>query len=103
MSCIYCGKNLDHLPTCEYYQPSAASAGYRFEPLTQFGQIKRGDLIIVRNVEGEVTPVIVADIVQAGTETDEIITDKRKNSYFIVSMYLAGQSWVKDCQIFRER
>lgn len=90
----------DKCPRCG--KPDA-SAGYRFEPLADYGQVNVGDLIVVRNVDGEVTPVIVPDVVQAGTDTEEIITDKHKNSYFIVSMYLAGQSWVKDCQIFRER
>ena len=72
----------------------------RIEPLTEYGQIKSGDLILLKN-RGVIESHKVKDVVASGTDREEIILKRKKNIYFIVSMALEGSSWAKSVHIVK--
>lgn len=71
------------------------------EPLTGYGQIGEGDVLLLKRANEYVAPVEVKRVMFSGTEQEEIIISKSKNLYFIVSLFLAGKSWVKECSLLR--
>ena len=66
-----------------------------YSKLSSPGQIFRGDKIILVDVEGKIRKCKAKAIINQNTDKEEIIINKKRNSYFIVSMYLNGSSWVK--------
>lgn len=69
----------------------------RLEPITDFGQIKVGDVLLLKRSNEFVAPVTVKEVIYKGTADEEVIISKTKNFYFITSMLLDGTSWVKEC------
>lgn len=67
--------------------------------VTKPGQIKKGDLLLLKDRNGVVFPAVAKSVIFEGTSTEEIIISLSRNLYFIMSMYLEGKSWVKDCCI----
>lgn len=65
--------------------------------LTGYGQVSAGDVLLIQRRNEFVAPVTVKDVLNKGTDKEEIILSKSKNIYFIVSMFLAGESWCKAC------
>jgi len=59
---------------------------------------KKGDLLLVQGPISRVQSFTVKEIIGA-CDRKEIILDKRKNTYFNLSMYFEKTSWVKDCRI----
>ena len=66
-------------------------------PITGYGQIRTGDVLLVKRSNEFIAPVEVKDVLEPGTEQEEIILSKTKNVYFIVRKFLAGESWIKQC------
>ena len=61
------------------------------------GMLRDGDLILIEKQNGVVFPAIIKKAINSGTENEEILFNKRRNLYFILSMMLDGSSWVKSC------
>lgn len=61
-----------------------------------FGEIREGEVLIIEKRNGVKVVVIAKEVINRGKETEEILINKASNSYFIVSMYLDGRSWVKN-------
>lgn len=73
-----------------------------FQPVSDLGQLEAGQLILIEhNHKGKtvVSPAVVQKVIASGTNDEEVIIDMKSNSYFNMSMYLDGQSWVKNVQI----
>ena len=83
-------------------QEAASPPCYHFQRLSGFGQIKRGDSIVMLDTDRKIKTVTVAEVLNSGTDKEEIITNRRKNHYFITAMYLEGKSWAKDVAIIRK-
>lgn len=66
-----------------------------FKPLTKFGQVSEGDKIIIVDAAGKVTRGTARVVLNPGAETEEVIYNVSRNYYFIVHMFLAGESWAK--------
>jgi hypothetical protein len=66
-------------------------------PLTAYGQLRKGDVILIRRSNEYIAPVEVKEVLSASTDQEEIIISKGRNLYFITSMFLKGESWVKEC------
>lgn len=77
----------------------------RLEPLTRGGQIRKGDHLLLVNKRGDVQKETVREVLKPkgaeGQIREEILLRKKSNMYFITECYLAGDSWVKECQIIR--
>ncbi len=69
-------------------------------PVIDFGQIQLGDILIIDDGIN-LMPATVKLILNAGTENEEIIFRKKKNEYFLVDMYLKGESWAKEIFIVK--
>ncbi len=66
-------------------------------PITAAGQIKEGDVLLVKRSNEFIAPVTVKLVLNPGSNHEEIVLAKGKNIYFITSMFLDGKSWVKEC------
>ncbi|QZI68713.1 hypothetical protein K5F93_20230 [Pseudomonas protegens] len=64
-------------------------------PLTAPGQVQPGDWLSF-SVAGEVSYAIAREILNHGTDAEEVIYNRKKNYYFITSMVVAGTSSHKD-------
>lgn len=60
-------------------------------PLTAPGQVQLGDWLSF-SVAGEVSYAIAREILNPGTDAEEVIYNRKKNYYFITSMVVAGTS-----------
>lgn len=69
----------------------------RAKRLTRFGQISIGDAITLESAYG-LKACIVDDVLNAGTESEEIILDSIANIYFITDLYLTGKSWARNVE-----
>lgn len=67
--------------------------------LTQAGQIKQGAKVQICN-KGIWEAYHVDEVLNAGTDHEEIILDREINLYFITSMAIDGTSWVEKVQFF---
>jgi hypothetical protein len=67
------------------------------QQITGPGQLSVGDRIIIENKSGERQKARVKIVLDKETEIEEIVINKSRNHYFIVSMLMAGSSWVKEC------
>lgn len=63
--------------------------------LTTPGQIKRGCKIYCTFM-GKPQTYRAKEILNAGTDIEVILVNKRNNLYFITSMAIDGSSWAKD-------
>lgn len=70
-------------------------------PVTAPGQIQVGDVLLIDDGR-RVYSAPCAEICRPHIDP-EIVINRKRNQYFITSMYLAGQSWVKEVQIVRHQ
>lgn len=66
--------------------------------LLSAGQLEPGD-IIQATFKGETKRYDVEDVLNPGTDKEEIILDIHDNLYFITSMVIDGTSWAKNVMI----
>lgn len=66
------------------------------QPITDFGQINRGDVLVIETKTGIKIIAIAKAVIRSGTADEEVVTNIRKNHYFIVQMLLDGKSWAKN-------
>lgn len=65
-------------------------------PVTSFEQVQDGDtLLVVGNMNNVQHHLFQGVKKLPGTE--EVLLRKKDNKYFIFSLYLSGESWVKEC------
>ncbi|WP_390614233.1 hypothetical protein [Maricurvus nonylphenolicus] len=67
----------------------------QIQKLTAVGQVKALDLIITE-YKGIPTPYFAEEVLNPGTDKEEVIVDSRYNKYFITSMAVNGKSWAKN-------
>jgi hypothetical protein len=67
------------------------------QKITGAGQLAVGDRIIITNKQGEQQKATVRIVLDGGTDREEIVFNKTRNYYFILSMMLTGTSWAKEC------
>ncbi|WP_299197001.1 hypothetical protein, partial [uncultured Amphritea sp.] len=76
----------------------------RFEKVISAGQIQQDDHLILHTKEGIITAK-ANEIIRPGVTDDsdgeEVIYNRKKNHYFITSMVISGQSWVKEVYIVK--
>ena len=70
------------------------------EPLRRIDQIQQGDLLLISDGR-EVVNAKAMLVKVTAHDGVEVIYNRRKNLYFNVGMYLAGEYWVKDVRIVR--
>jgi hypothetical protein len=68
-------------------------------PLTDFGQLKQENTLLIEGSKGEIFIAEVRQIINPGKSSEEIILAKGRNVYFVVSNYLQGKSWVKSVDV----
>jgi len=73
----------------------------KLEKLKKPGQIKEKDLLLIV-FNGSICVERAKEILNSGTDREEIILVKKTNKYFITSMAIDGSSWAKDVRILRE-
>ncbi len=66
-----------------------------YSKLSASDQIHEGDRLIVVDDSGKVKKTTAKIVINPNTDKEEIVINKSKNHYFILSMYLRGASWVK--------
>lgn len=64
--------------------------------INDFGQLKKGDLIIIEMNCGKIKTKKVKEVINPNTENEEVIYNSKKNYYFITKMLLDGTSFVKN-------
>ena len=68
--------------------------------LTKAGQVKKGDIVELTFKDIR-RPYDVVDVLNAGTDKEEILLDVEDNIYFITSMAIGGSSWASQVTINR--
>lgn len=63
--------------------------------LTDVGQIKVNDSVFCE-FEGKKQKYRAKEVLNAGTEEEEVLLNKKKNLYFITRMAIDGSSWAKN-------
>ena len=63
--------------------------------LTEAGQVKNGATIVLSN-EGNGEAYKNIEVLNAGTDHEEILLETEGNLYFITSLVIKGTSWAKD-------
>ena len=66
-----------------------------FSPVTDVGQIKKGELLAIQKRNGVKFIAVAKKIINAGKPTEEIVINLSGNDYFIMSLFLEGKSWVR--------
>lgn len=66
-----------------------------FIPVTYYGQIKQGEVLLIEKTNGVKFVAVAKEVLNKGKPTEEIVINLSSNIYFIVSMFLDGNSWVK--------
>lgn len=68
------------------------------ERVRSYKTIQEGDLLLVepKNKTDPVIHVKCQSVIEKLDGDEEIILVKKSNKYFIMSMYLRGQSWVEN-------
>lgn len=67
-------------------------------PLTGYGQIQKGDSLIVEYL-GVDRAHTVEEVLDPGTDFEEVILNRRTNLYFITSTVIDGTSWASNVRI----
>lgn len=78
----------------------------RLEKVTKAGQIKINDLLVLKSSDGiclKKAKEIIRPGVTAASNGEEVVIRKKTNRYFITSMLLSGESWIKEAYIVREQ
>ena len=70
------------------------------EKLEHSGQIKQGDKLKV-TYEGDRISYIAEEILNAGSNEEEILLHVDSNLYFITSMAINGTSWAENVEIIK--
>ncbi len=81
-------------------QPAAGEPVATWVALTAAGQLRKGDKIRFRFGQETLTET-VALVLDAGTEREEIVYNRKRNFYFITSKALAGTSSAKEVEVLR--
>jgi hypothetical protein len=68
--------------------------------LADFGQIEEGDYLLIYTSIGAYIAK-AKEVIRSGEPSEEIVINKRKNHYFILSMYFENKSWVKNVIILK--
>ena len=68
--------------------------------LTDVGQIQKGDALVYVH-DGKPKSAMARDVLNAGSEYEEVVTNRRLNNYFITRMAINGKSWAKDVTLVR--
>jgi hypothetical protein len=71
--------------------------------LTDYGQVEPNDLIIIKLANGDVEPKRVDEVLEKGTEYEEILLKSNNKAYFITKNLLTDASWVKSVLIIRAK
>ncbi len=66
--------------------------------LSKAGQIQQGDTIHCE-YKGKKQQYVAEEVLDAGTNHEEIIIDVKSNKYFITSMAINGSSWAKNVEV----
>lgn len=90
----------DSICVLSYAQPAAGEQVATWVALTAAGQLRKGDKIRFRFGEETLTET-VAMVLEAGTEREEIVYNRRRNFYFITGKALAGTSSAKHVEVLR--
>lgn len=72
----------------------------RLERVTAKGQIKMGDILLIK-VFPEIGEAFRALEIKLCDGREEVILTRYSNKYFVTDMLLAGDSWAKDVRIVR--
>lgn len=67
-----------------------------FQVINNFGQLKKGDLIIIEMNCGKIKAKKVKEVINPNTENEEVIYNMKRNYYFLTKMLLDGNSFVKN-------
>lgn len=68
--------------------------------LTAAGQIKCGDEIHCE-YKGKLKKYTAIEVLNPGSDREEIVVNKKANIYFITSMAIDGTSWAKNVKFHR--
>tara|TARA_B100000809_G_C15012608_1_gene485513 strand:- start:66 stop:296 length:231 start_codon:yes stop_codon:yes gene_type:complete len=71
--------------------------------LTDYGQVEPNDLIIIKLANGKVEPKRVDDVLEKGTEYEEVLLKSNNKAYFITKNLLTDASWVKSVLIIKAK
>jgi succinylarginine dihydrolase len=63
------------------------------------GALSEGDVVIIEDEKGNVFPAQIKEVLNKGSIHEEIILSKRRNLYFITSMYIDQRSWVVNVKL----
>ena len=69
-----------------------------WKPLSRAGQIQAGDCLQIM-MAGRLICTQAKLVINAGTDREEIVYNRKKNHYFITSMVLDGTSNHKDVMV----
>jgi hypothetical protein len=70
------------------------------EKLENFGQAKLHDVLYMHTRYGTYVGE-VKEVIFEGTSREEILLNKPKNHYFLISKYIKGDSWVSCAYILK--
>lgn len=73
----------------------------RIQPLRCAGQIAKGDVLVCL-YRKKVKTCIAKEILNPGSNEEEVIINIKKNKFFITSMAIDGTSWAKDVYVIKE-
>tara|TARA_R110000850_G_scaffold269167_3_gene401043 strand:- start:6847 stop:7107 length:261 start_codon:yes stop_codon:yes gene_type:complete len=76
--------------------------GLVFEKVIDQGQIGEGDHLIMHTGAGIITAVareVINNEYEHDVYGEEIVYNRSKNHYFITSMVVRGESWVKEVYV----
>lgn len=76
-------------------------ASVYLEPVTRLDQIQVGDMLMIDDGKTVYSAPCV-EICRRHIDP-EVVINRKKNQYFIVSLYLEGSSWVKEVSIVRRK
>lgn len=70
------------------------TGGIILTKLRDYGQIKEGDALLIFDGK-KVNSFHAMEVLHEGTDKEEVVVDQGRNKYFIVDLYLTGESWAK--------
>ena len=66
------------------------------QPITDVGQVVKGDLVLLEMKSGEVKSKKISNVLFSGCLNEEVIYNNKKNHYYITDCLLTGSSHVKN-------